>query len=83
MFIIRNGEINSDKPTTAPKPEAAALSPGVASPSLARSDASPAPAPTANAPAKGNPTTGIAAAPRIPPKDPRASPNLRGIPIAP
>ena len=68
--------IISERPTPAPNIEAFALSDSVAPASLARSLASPAPAPIANP----YPSLGlIIEAPRIPPKEPNASPNLRGI----
>ena len=66
-------------PTPAPSREAFVRSSCVAPASLANTLASPAPAPTANAPAAGIPTPGIKDVPRIPVKEPRASPNLRGI----
>ena len=80
LLSILVGDISSDSPTPAPNTAAFVLSPSVASDSLARSLASPAPAVTANpAPARGF----IAAVPRIPPKDPKASANLRGTADAP
>jgi len=71
--IIRKGDISSEAPTPAPKRADFALSLSLAPAARALSLASPAPADTAN-PA---PTKGLkAVAPRIPPKEPKASPNF-------
>ena len=70
--------MSSEAPTTAPSLAALALSSSVASPFLALSLASPAPAAVTSPAAAGTPTPGIAAVPRIPAKDPRASPNFLG-----
>ena len=76
----RSRGISSDNPTPAPNKADFARCCSVAPASLARSLASPAPAPTAKAP----PATGFTIeAPSMPPKDPRASENLRGMSVAP